>query len=245
MPNLDGSRHTPPWKKDNAGVVRSNPHIIEKTWAERIDSWTGTEACPVPTINEYKWADDVYEETHILSSMTAETHVTGTVTETTTIGGATTANTRIAGAVTEATTVAGAVTEAKTVGGAVTEVTTVAGLTTEIKTLALGSIEISVVHAIAFALDYSFGKIDVSLYPTKFEFALGTRLSIEIGAWYEVLLGKHGEFDPSDDTDTKFQKIQTYLNEEKQAMNFNLSALKFAAKGVELKMQFGKVDLGL
>ncbi len=50
------TRSTPPWTDDNSGCVRSNPHIIEKTWARRIDSWTGSSARPVPHIEEHTFA---------------------------------------------------------------------------------------------------------------------------------------------------------------------------------------------
>jgi hypothetical protein len=40
----------------SVGLPRGNPHIIEKTWASRIDSYTGTDALKVP---------DIHEETHV------------------------------------------------------------------------------------------------------------------------------------------------------------------------------------
>lgn len=46
---------TPPWEHDNKDVIRANPHIIEKTWARRIDSWTGSSNLDV---------GEIYEETH-------------------------------------------------------------------------------------------------------------------------------------------------------------------------------------
>ena len=59
----ESDRATPPWVEDNHGIVRSNPHIIEKTWARRIDSYTETEGCHVPTIREYTFADDIESHT--------------------------------------------------------------------------------------------------------------------------------------------------------------------------------------
>jgi hypothetical protein len=40
-------RLVPEWEHDNLDVIRSNPHIIEKTWARRIDGWTGSPEQPV------------------------------------------------------------------------------------------------------------------------------------------------------------------------------------------------------
>lgn len=41
-------RNVPLWTDDNIGKVRSNPHIIERTWAERIDRTQGSKATPIP-----------------------------------------------------------------------------------------------------------------------------------------------------------------------------------------------------
>jgi hypothetical protein len=79
FPRTKDDRHVPPFSADNAGVIRSNPHIIEKTWARRIDSWTGSPDCLVPHIEEKTFAHttksytgdsdhrvvDAYEETYV------------------------------------------------------------------------------------------------------------------------------------------------------------------------------------
>ena len=87
--NLD--RSTPSWDVDNDGMIRSNPHIIEKIWAERIDSYVGTEKCRVPLIREEHWCErfeeivdcsgdfvteftvDTYEETFVATNTITET----------------------------------------------------------------------------------------------------------------------------------------------------------------------------
>jgi len=49
------------FSEDNIGAVRSNPHIIEKTWAKRIDTVVGTDNCRVEFISDSIHAEK-YEE---------------------------------------------------------------------------------------------------------------------------------------------------------------------------------------
>ena len=150
-------RLAPRWANDNAGIVRSNPHIIEKTWARRIDSWTGTEKCPVPTIREYTFADNTYgytgSSTQRIGEANEETWAK-VVIETTDVSERMESNTR-AGSIFEATT-AGAIFETTT-AATVWEMTT-AGLHTSIDVG--GKLDI----ALAAAVDLFFG--------VKFEFSL-------------------------------------------------------------------------
>ncbi|MEM9693628.1 MAG: hypothetical protein AAGA56_13860 [Myxococcota bacterium] len=69
LPQKAGSdnaeRNVPLFTDDNKGQVRSNPHIIEKTWAKRIDSFTGTDRCRVEAISENRFADRYDEEIRV------------------------------------------------------------------------------------------------------------------------------------------------------------------------------------
>jgi hypothetical protein len=60
LPNTNDDRNTPAFTFENQDCIRSNPHIVEKTWARRIDSWTGSEALGVPHIEEHTYADEIY-----------------------------------------------------------------------------------------------------------------------------------------------------------------------------------------
>ena len=60
------------------GLPRGNPHIIEKTWATKIDSYTGTSAWKIPAIHEETWANTMTSETHA-DSIDEETHVSGAI----------------------------------------------------------------------------------------------------------------------------------------------------------------------
>lgn len=44
-------------------LPRGNPTIIDRTWATKIDSHTGSKKKPVPDIIEKKWADNILERT--------------------------------------------------------------------------------------------------------------------------------------------------------------------------------------
>lgn len=72
----DTNRAGPPFTYDNTDVVRSNPHIVEKKWARRIDSWTGSEALPIPVISEKKFAGEIKSDTGSASARVGEIHET-------------------------------------------------------------------------------------------------------------------------------------------------------------------------
>ncbi|WP_437563012.1 hypothetical protein [Sorangium sp. So ce542] len=91
-----------PVEKDENGRPRGNPHIIEKTWAKRIESYTGSSACRIPSIEEETWADRISSLTDAAST-SETTRVSGAITSETTAGSIT--ETTMAGAVAEMTLV--------------------------------------------------------------------------------------------------------------------------------------------
>jgi len=44
-------------------VTRENPVLVERTWAQSIESYTGSEAVPIPTITEKTWANTIESHT--------------------------------------------------------------------------------------------------------------------------------------------------------------------------------------
>lgn len=77
----------------SAGLPRGNPHIVEKTWARKIESYTGSKAWQIPQIKEETWADRMESLTNAgaISEVTnagAITSVTnaGVIVETTVAG---------------------------------------------------------------------------------------------------------------------------------------------------------------
>ncbi|APR84297.1 Putative cell-wall-anchored protein SasA (LPXTG motif) [Minicystis rosea] len=61
-------------KNSSYGLPRGNPHIIEKTWATKIESYTGSSAWKIPSIHEETWADAITESTHCTGTISSETH---------------------------------------------------------------------------------------------------------------------------------------------------------------------------
>ena len=57
----------------SVGLPRGNPRIIEKTWAEKIESYTGSEAWRIPSIHEETWVHKASDTTHA-ESITSKTY---------------------------------------------------------------------------------------------------------------------------------------------------------------------------
>jgi hypothetical protein len=74
------------------GKYKENPKIIDRTWAELIESYTGSAALPVPSIKDETWADAItsttnaktISETTVAESITSSTEVSGTISDTVT-----------------------------------------------------------------------------------------------------------------------------------------------------------------
>jgi hypothetical protein len=66
---------------DSRGLPRGNPTIVERTWATKIDSWTGSEKWPVPEVVEKEWVDRKTSESrvkHLVENTWLETQVSAT-----------------------------------------------------------------------------------------------------------------------------------------------------------------------
>jgi hypothetical protein len=245
LPGGKSARATPPFNLDNKGLIRSNPHIIEKTWARRIDSWTGSEARRVPTIAEETWAEETSGITNVLKTVTETTTVGGAVTETTTVGGAVTNTTTVGGAVTETTTiglfntatttVAGANTDTTIVGAANTATSIIAGLNTSMD-FALGAFELGVTGG-RLGVSATGIDIDVELYLGKVEAILGVgKFTFELGMSYELKLGKHEGYQESKD-EKRLQKIESDISKTESRLEHQIKAstMNIAAMDIQLK----------
>lgn len=101
-----------PVEKDANGRPRGNPHIIEKTWAQRIESYTGSSAWRIPSIEEETWADCITSLTD--ANRTSETtKVSGEIKSETTAGSI--SESTDAGSI-DTTTKAGTITEMSMLG---------------------------------------------------------------------------------------------------------------------------------
>lgn len=57
---------------DSTDLPRGNPTIIERTWAEEIDSRTGSETWKIPKIHEETWSDDSYSKTMVTKAYSTQ-----------------------------------------------------------------------------------------------------------------------------------------------------------------------------
>lgn len=57
------SPETNPNPLNDFTVTKENPVLIERTWAQRIESYTGTDACPIPSITEKTIANSITSQT--------------------------------------------------------------------------------------------------------------------------------------------------------------------------------------
>ncbi|EYF03139.1 hypothetical protein [Chondromyces apiculatus] len=108
-----GSAVTSQTGSESPGVDKENPHVIEKTWATRIESYTGSAALRVPLISQETWAVDMVSKTDVLST-TTETTVEGE-SRSSTKAGTITSSTE-AEATTDVTTVTGTIESVTSMG---------------------------------------------------------------------------------------------------------------------------------
>ena len=196
--------HAVPGSPPPSKPSKVNPKIIERTWAESIEGYTGSRKLRVPTITEETWAVTTSELTDVSGSTTDTTRVAGSTTETTTVLGSTT----------ETTTVAGATTETTTVGGVAIETTTIAGAS--IGTTAIGGVKIE-------ATVVGGAIIEATAAALKLE-ATATLLSVDVAATLlaiEIFLGKKIEINLTDSIE-----IQLIGKTEISVMKEEISALK-------------------
>jgi hypothetical protein len=251
LPGGKDARAAPAFDLDNKGMIRGNPHVIEKVWAARIDSWTGSSACRIPHIDERTWAEETYEKTDVLHTTESHTLVGGAVTETTTVGGAVTNITTVGGANTETTTIGLANTAITTVGGANTDTTLVgaantalsiiAGLNTSIDIASLG-LEIGITGG-KLAVSATGIDVNVELYLAKIEAILGAgKFTFELGTSYELKLGKHEGYQESKE-EKRLTKIESDISKTESRLEHQIKAttMSIAATDIAIKVLSCKI----
>ena len=185
----DSSRSSPPWNLDNVGTIRSNPHIIEKTWAERIDSHTGCGDCPVPHISEETFADKIVERTEIGKgkNITELRHDAMT-----TVHGGVIDNTRVLGMNIGLMSVAGMSLDVTTVAGAHLEMSNSLGIKAEWT-------NVGIVHLEAYLALAGHVSLDASLFKAEFDFAIA-KLECTAGKEFELTGAGISTVVPAEDT---------------------------------------------
>lgn len=191
-----------PTPKGPNGYPRQNPHIIEKTWAEKIESYTGSPVLPVPIIHEETWALASTSITNVAALISETTTCPGAVTTTSTLGAVT--DTTVAGTVVESTTVATSMTSSTTCP-LISEMTTCAGAMSSITTA--GNInEVTTVGAMSgitlagtmadisvsgpkLGIDLAITKTSIDVAALVIELTAALKLTFELSASIEIYVG--------------------------------------------------------
>ncbi len=239
LPGADAAnRHTPPWANDNLGMVRSNPHIVEKTWASRIDSWTGSADCHVPIIDEKKYADSITEHTTCSGTIMGTTHA-GAINEREAVGAkaessisSSIAETMVTGFVLTTGAVLGLEIETKYNLGALTT-NLVLGSAIELK-LAKESISAELVGNI----------VDSSVFASKIEVSYGLTVGFKGGATEEFVWGEHNETDMPKKKNTSLAREDMTVDEKHTAINMSDTTVQKEIKALQAKIAAAKVDVG-
>jgi hypothetical protein len=167
-----------------------NPKVIERTWAESIEGYTGSARLRIPSIKEETWAVTTSELTDVLGATIATTIVGGATMETTIVGGATMETTTVGAGTVEMTTVGAGTLETTIVGGAAIGVTAIGGAKIEATVVGGAIIEAS---AAALMLDAkaSLLSVDVAATILAIEIFLGKKIEINLTDSIEIqLIGK-------------------------------------------------------
>lgn len=186
--------HAVPGSPPPSKPSKVNPKIIERTWAESIEGYTGSRKLRIPTIKEETWAVTTSELTDVSGNTTETTTVGGSTTETTTVLGATMETTTVAGATMETTTVGGGTMETKVVAGAAIGVTAI-GLT-KIEATAIGIAKIEATAA-PFMLDAKASLLTLDLAATllAIEVFMGGKIEINLLKASEINLSEKETID--------------------------------------------------
>jgi hypothetical protein len=182
--------HPVPGNPPPSKPSKVNPKIIERTWAESIEGYTGSARLRIPSIKEETWAVTTSELTDISGSTTGTTRVAGSTTETTTVLGSTTETTTVAGATTETTTVGGVAMETTVIAGASIGATAIGGVKIEATVVGGAIIEAT---AAAIKLDATATLLSVDLAATilAIEVFLGKKIEINLMGSTELqIIGK-------------------------------------------------------
>jgi hypothetical protein len=212
---------------------RGNPHIIDKTWATQIESYTGSAAWRIPLIKEETWATDTIsltdaastsETTRVSGSITSDT-TAGSISETTSAGSI--SGTTSAGTITDVTTV-GAM-AGVTVAGTITDVTTV-GAMTELTVAAGAMAGVTVARAI--------GNLTLAGVHVDIEGCVG-KLDVFLGGHVSVALPDRLQFSFPDSTGQKIKELETAITRTNIAMEDMRIALSHRISAIRIELGGG------
>ncbi len=161
-------------RPSSKGLPRGNPHVIDRTWASKIEEYTGSAAKRVPSIHSETWAEDVIELTDVLHGTASNTRIGGGVAEATSIGGASVSQTTIGGAQVDSTIVGAAAVELA-ISGTHTSLT-ITGVETGVTLCPLTN-------------EVTIGTTNSLSIGDKSELNLGNTVALEVGNKVELFVG--------------------------------------------------------
>lgn len=181
-----------PTEKNADGYPRQNPHILEKTWAEKIEGYTGSAALPVPLIMEETWATTV-----------TSTETLGTTTSVSTVGASSSVSNVGASA-----SLSNIGAEANmTVKGAGLDVT-VEGVQADVTLAGIhAELEVALLHA---SVELTLAKFDM-LIANKLELQIGNSIAFKVGNHEEFTSIKKFRAAPEEMTNTVLYKVVSGL----------------------------------
>ncbi len=225
-----GSERPEPFS-EKFGKPYGNPAIIEKTWASKIESYTGSSNLPVPSITENTYADITSSLTDVTATITESTYCGGTITSKT--GSAT----RRVPAMFEETYAIS--TNTKTDVGTSTDLTIVGAAMETTLAGALGSLTIA---GVQLETEIVGIKGTVSIVPVLGEFSLGTRVSYTFGYSREFNIGDHDDWDSfnkrvalKDDIVT-IKSMFTALTSTTQTLEEKTTAINVGVKALSVQL---------
>lgn len=196
-----------PTDKGPNGYPRQNPHILEKTWAEKIEGYTGSVDWPIPVITEETWAITTASLTNVATAITEMTVCPGVITSSTNAGVINDATT--AAAINEVTIINGVLNssftaantiETKAVAGTLTETNAVGtstvvnaiGVATEVSVLAAKADVLVTAAAVDVTIAAIHAELEVAAIHAVLEISagvdifLGAKCEIQLGAFVEI-----------------------------------------------------------
>lgn len=219
---------------EKGGKKYGNPEILERTWAKKIESYTGSKAWRIPSIHEETFAVTTSSTTDVSGNITETTYCDGTITSTT---GSASRRVPTISEETYATT-----SNSKTEVGTSTDLT-IAGA--QASTTIVGAMsDVTIAGAVA-EVEIARVKGSVSLVGDTGELTLGGKLAITIGASYEIKIGLHDDMSIPD----KKKKVLNEFNASLETMHATLNDATTTVQQKITAMQVGiaaiQVQLGL
>ena len=216
---------------------RGNPHILDRTWARKIESYTGTADQRIPEIIEETYAD----------KQSSLTDVTGEISETTYCGTMMVSKT---GSILRPVPLI----HEETWAAATTTVTNVAGIaaettntTTQLNTTLAGAIvDITVAGAMEeVAVHAHHGSLEVAGMANEFFFGIAkTSVTVALGQ-LDVNVGFAKEIKIPNKEDVAIKKLRTSIKNLEASLDSQVASLSEKHAALEMGLQGLAVHLGL